>query len=126
MSDVALEFVTSMQRTRGGEPIDERVDFFFTARSWAGEPRIVEPEKCAELRWCPLDALPTPVVPHERMVLEHDRSGTSPPYCTFGFEEPMSDDLPTQTGDLGPLPTPRSSRRSRTRAAPTRCRTTRS
>ena len=54
-----------MQRTRGGEPIDERIDFFFTARSWTGEPRIVEPDKCADLRWCPLDALPDPVVPHE-------------------------------------------------------------
>ena len=52
----------AMQRTRGGEPIDERVDFFFTARSWSGEPRIVEPTKGADLagarstrcptRWC--------------------------------------------------------------------------
>ena len=38
VSDLALEFVTSMQRTRSGEPIDERIDFFFTARSWTGEP----------------------------------------------------------------------------------------
>ena len=52
VTDLALEFVTSMQRTQSGEPIDERIDFFFTARSWAGEPRIVEPEKCADLRWC--------------------------------------------------------------------------
>jgi 8-oxo-dGTP pyrophosphatase MutT (NUDIX family) len=34
VDDLALEFVTAMQRTCGGEPIDERVDFFFTARSW--------------------------------------------------------------------------------------------
>ena len=33
VGDLALEFVTSMQRTRSGEPIDERVDFFFTTRS---------------------------------------------------------------------------------------------
>ncbi len=52
VSGLALEFVTAMQRTRGGEPIDERIDFFFTARSWTGEPTIVEPEKCADLRWC--------------------------------------------------------------------------
>ena len=64
-----------MQRTRGGEPIDERIDFFFTARSWSGEPRIVEPEKGADLRWCPLDALPDPVVPHERSVLDGAASG---------------------------------------------------
>ena len=42
----------------------------------AGEPRIVEPDKCAELRWCPLDALPDPVVPHERIVLDGLRRRT--------------------------------------------------
>ncbi len=80
-----LEFVTAMQRTRHADPIDERIDFFFTARHWSGEPRIVEPEKCAELRWCPLDALPEPVVPHELEVLRGLRSGTSTAYSTFGF-----------------------------------------
>ena len=31
VGDLDLAFVTSMQRTRSAEPIDERVDFFFTA-----------------------------------------------------------------------------------------------
>ena len=49
----------------GGEPIDERIDFFFTCRSWSGEPRILEPAKPSALSGsrCPL--FPTPVVPHE-------------------------------------------------------------
>ena len=87
VTDVALEFVTSMQRTRGGEPIDERVDFFFTARSWRGDPRIIEAAKCADLRWCPLDSLPDPVVPHELRVLEGLREGSVPPYVAFGFPQ---------------------------------------
>ena len=58
--------MTSMQRTQHADPIDERIDFFFTCRSWTGEPRIVEPAKCAALDWFALDALPDPVVPHER------------------------------------------------------------
>lgn len=85
VTDLDLAFVTSMQRTRGGEPIDERIDFFFTARSWSGEPRIVEPEKCAELRWCLLTDLPDPVVPHELSVLDAIRAGTTAAYSTFGF-----------------------------------------
>ncbi len=85
VGDLDLTFVTSMQRTRHDLAIDERIDFFFTARSWSGEPRIVEPHKCAELRWCALDDLPAPVVPHERQVLEGLRAGTVPPYSTFGF-----------------------------------------
>jgi 8-oxo-dGTP diphosphatase len=85
VTDVDLTFVTAMQRTRGGEPIDERIDFFFTARSWSGEPRIAEPDKSADLRWFPFDALPDPVVPHELAVLDRLRTGTNPPYSTFGF-----------------------------------------
>ncbi|GEP37615.1 hypothetical protein NPS01_12780 [Nocardioides psychrotolerans] len=85
VAGLALEFVTSMHRTMHADPIDERVDFFFTARSWTGEPRIVEPEKCAELRWCALDALPEPVVPHERFVLDALRTGTTTSYTPFGF-----------------------------------------
>ncbi|GAA4737779.1 hypothetical protein GCM10023350_22280 [Nocardioides endophyticus] len=85
VADLDLSFVTSMQRTRHDEPIDERVDFFFTARSWTGEPRIIEPDKAADLRWCPLDALPDPVVPHELSVLEALRTGTTTAYSTFGF-----------------------------------------
>ena len=80
-----LEFVTTMQRTQGGEAIDERVDFFFTCRSWSGEPRIMEPDKAADLGWFPLDALPTPLVPHEAAVLRQVASGIAQGYTTFGF-----------------------------------------
>ena len=85
VTELDLHFVTAMQRTRHDAPIDERIDFFFTARRWSGEPRIVEPHKCAELRWCLLDALPDPVVPHEREVLSRLRTGTATAYSTFGF-----------------------------------------
>ena len=85
VSDLDLTFVTTMQRTRGGEPIDERVDFFFTARSWSGEPRLVEDHKAAGLDWFPLRKLPAPVVPHELAVLEALRTGTAKAYSTFGF-----------------------------------------
>jgi 8-oxo-dGTP pyrophosphatase MutT (NUDIX family) len=79
-----LSFVTSMQRTQHGEPIDERIDFFLSCRSWTGEPRIVEPDKCAALDWFPLEALPDPVVAHERFVLERLGTGVER-YTTFGF-----------------------------------------
>lgn len=85
VDDLDLAFVTAMQRTRGGEAIDERIDFFFTARRWSGEPRIVEPRKAHDLRWWPLHALPEPVVPHERVVLEAIRAGTAQAYTTYGF-----------------------------------------
>lgn len=78
--------LTTMHRTHAnGQAIDERVDFFFTTRTWTGEPRLRETAKAADLRWCPLDDLPEPVVPHERFVLEHLRAGTTPAITTYGF-----------------------------------------
>ncbi len=85
VGELDLTFVTAMQRTRSGEPIDERIDFFFTARTWSGQPRLVEPDQAADLRWYPLTARPDPVVPHELAVLDALRTGTTTAYSTFGF-----------------------------------------
>ncbi len=78
--------VTAMHRThRNHDPIDERVDFFFSCRRWSGEPEIVEEAKAAELGWFPLDGLPDPVVPHELFVLDGIRAGDLPAIVTHGF-----------------------------------------
>lgn len=82
----ALELLTLMHRTDGsGRPIEQRFDVFFQVRDWSGEPRIVEGEKAAALEWFPLDALPEPVVPHERQVLDALRGGAVPAVSLFGF-----------------------------------------
>ncbi len=80
--------LTVMHRTGGnGLPIDERVDFFFACRRWSGDPTIIEPEKCAALQWYELDALPTPLVPHELAVLGAVTTGaTLPMVLPYGFE----------------------------------------
>lgn len=81
--------LTAMHRTRGnGRPIDERVDFFFSCRLWTGAPRRLEQTKSADLRWFPLAALPEPVVPHERYVLDRLRTGELPAIVAFGFDSP--------------------------------------
>jgi 8-oxo-dGTP diphosphatase len=68
-------------------PIDERVDFFFECRQWAGEPSRRETDRSADLRWFDLDALPEPVVPHELQVLTGLRAGDLPAVATHGFED---------------------------------------
>jgi 8-oxo-dGTP pyrophosphatase MutT (NUDIX family) len=76
----------AMHRTHRTErPVDERVDFFFECRRWSGKPRPLEADKTAGLQWFSLDGLPEPVVPHERLVLEHLARGHVPPLLTFGF-----------------------------------------
>jgi 8-oxo-dGTP diphosphatase len=86
ITDPELSFVTSMQRTeKNGGPIDERIDFFFTAHTWQGEPHIGEPRKALDLRWFLLDDLPVPMVPYEAEVLRMICEGRVEPYTTFGF-----------------------------------------
>ena len=86
VEDVELEPWCAMQRTGvGDDPLDERVDYFFVSTSWTGTPELLEPDKAADLRWFDLDTLPTPVVPHERRVLDSVRAGSTPPIVVHGF-----------------------------------------
>ncbi len=87
-----LEPLTSMHRSAdlGGAALEQRIDFFFTARSWSGEPRVLEPGKAAQMAWFGLDALPGPVPPHERVVLDQlaaalDGGARVPTIQAFGF-----------------------------------------
>lgn len=71
--------LTAMHRFQpGGTALAQRVDFFFSTEHWSGEPRIMEPDKAAELQWFALDKLPAPLVPHERYVLERLATGLAP------------------------------------------------
>lgn len=87
LSGAELEVLTVMQRRHSELPIDQRVDFFFTARAWTGEPRIMERGKAADLGWFALDALPQPMVPHEAYALGLLAAGAGdvPPLVSFGF-----------------------------------------
>jgi 8-oxo-dGTP diphosphatase len=86
LAPAALVPLCTIHRTAGThERSDERVDFFFECRRWDGEPERREAHRAAELRWGDLAALPEPVVPHERRVLEGLRTGTLPPILVQGF-----------------------------------------
>lgn len=79
VDEADLEPLTTLHRfIPGGPPIEQRADFFFRARRWTGEPTPLEPDRCADMRWFPLGALPTPVVPHELTVLEALAAGSRP------------------------------------------------
>ena len=53
----------------------ERVDFFFQAGAWTGEPFNAEPDKCDDLRWFDLNHLPENTVPYVRQALRNHLAG---------------------------------------------------
>jgi 8-oxo-dGTP pyrophosphatase MutT (NUDIX family) len=87
-----IEPLCAMQRTLPGvsDPVEQRVDYFLTARRWSGEPTVQEPHKAVELGWFRPSALPDPMVPHERYLLGSLAASLVtgdrlPPILTFGF-----------------------------------------
>ena len=88
-----LSPLTAMHRTNdlGGAALEQRIDLFFTLRTWEGTPTVREPAKNAGLRWFSLTDLPEAVPPHERHVLTLLAAALAgglpvPPITTFGFE----------------------------------------
>ncbi len=49
---------------------NERIDFFFTAEKWQGEPKIMESDKCDDLGWFELNDLPDKTIPYIRQAID--------------------------------------------------------
>jgi 8-oxo-dGTP diphosphatase len=66
-----MTFSTVMHRIED----EERVDFFVQVHKWEGEPFNAEPEKCDDVRWVDMNALPENIVPYVRQALDNHRKG---------------------------------------------------
>lgn len=54
---------------------DERVDFFLEAQKWSGELENREPEKCDQVAWFSLDALPENTIAYVKRALSNYQRG---------------------------------------------------
>lgn len=75
-----LKMVHVMHRKKS---MEERIDFFFVADKWQGNPKIMEPHKCDDLSWVPIDRLPQNVIPYVRTAVENYRNNTL--FSEFGW-----------------------------------------
>lgn len=53
----------------------EYIDFNIKADTWSGEPKNLEPDKCDDLSWHPIDQLPENTIPYIRLVFENIKAG---------------------------------------------------
>lgn len=67
------------------EAHDERIDFFMTATAYTGEINNMEPHKCDELLWFPLDALPPNTIEYIRVAINHFKDGIG--FSEYGWEK---------------------------------------
>lgn len=64
-------------------PPEERIDFFIKASNWQGEPKIMESNKCDDLKWFLIDNLPANTIPYIRQAIEN--IGKKIYYSEFGW-----------------------------------------
>jgi 8-oxo-dGTP pyrophosphatase MutT (NUDIX family) len=58
-----LEFCHLLHRTQN-HPQQSRIDIFFQTTKWQGEPQNMEPDKCSQLKWFPINQLPANTIPY--------------------------------------------------------------
>lgn len=66
-----LKMVHIMHRfeMQNNPELRERVDVFFMAEKWQGKIKNLEPEKCDDLNWFPLDKLPKNIIPYIKFAI---------------------------------------------------------
>ena len=67
-----LELVHTMFRIES-----EYIDFFFIAKAWQGDFVNTEPQKCAELKWFPINQLPANTIPFIKEAIGSYLNGTT-------------------------------------------------
>jgi 8-oxo-dGTP pyrophosphatase MutT (NUDIX family) len=80
LAEETLEVVQVMHRLTD----HERIDFFLQATHWRGEVQNLEPHKCDDLAWYPLDRLPLNTIPYIRRAISNYQQKRW--FDTFGWK----------------------------------------
>jgi 8-oxo-dGTP diphosphatase len=82
-----VDIVHVMQRYRStphAPELEYRVDWFFEANEWEGEVCNAEPKKCDDVRWFPLEDLPSNIVDYVVFAIEQHKNKIK--FSMFGWE----------------------------------------
>lgn len=81
-----LKLVHILHRPSDENYEQKRMDFFWVASKWKGEPKIMESEKCSKLVWYPLNKLPKNTIPYVKHSIECFRKNII--YSELGWKKP--------------------------------------
>lgn len=81
INPLKLEHLLTMHRWCGDH---ERIGLYFTTKQWDGEVRNMEPNKCDDLSWFPLEQLPENTIPYIQTAITCYLKGEK--YCEFGWD----------------------------------------
>lgn len=84
IEDIAFASVMHRKSDDTLSGMGERVDFFVHVKEWQGEPFNAEPDKCDELRWCNLNALPENIIPYVKQAIRNFGNGVV--FEEFGWQ----------------------------------------
>lgn len=65
LQEEQLEFVTCMHFSQ-----EEYLNIYFTTTHYEGIPGIKEPHKCDEIKWLPINSLPTNLLEQDKQAIE--------------------------------------------------------
>lgn len=69
-----VHFVHAMYRVQQ-DPTGDRIDIFFKGDKWTGTISNTEPDKCDDVAWFPLNALPDNMIDHIKLVIGCSEKG---------------------------------------------------
>ena len=78
-----LELVHVMHRKQQTPTSERRINFFFTTKKWRGEPKIMEPSKCDDLKWFEEDNLPNNTIGYVKQAINSLRNNIM--YSEYGW-----------------------------------------
>ena len=71
--EVTPEDLTFIHLSHRFSPDRTYYDIYFTVNSFRGEPRIAEPDKCSDLKWFDIDALPEDMIECRKKAVQNYR-----------------------------------------------------
>jgi mutator protein MutT len=80
---------------------DARVGFGFVATEWSGQVSNREPDKCAEVRWFPVDDLPASTMPYTAEIVRLYRCGS--PFSLHGWSAVPEEGQDVERAQLAPV-----------------------